>query len=261
MMHRYRSLAAIVAVLLVFVVPRAAVAQNVEAWFSKSDHRAAYGAIADEVEAMAQQFQHWGISDSILATRLEEGYRKHVGFEVLIASLRTDAQRAGRLVAMFREYGLFPSDTKNATSMVEQTLIFMRAGLTETEIRGALTVGVAKAGKNPKAASRALAALAVVAAANAKSELSEEDRLTLVTDLIASDLSESQFESMVAAKQASKSQGRQESSRASESGPTSESNRGQSGQHQPGQGNSALQGNENKQDDQGGQSQGSHGKK
>jgi len=136
----------------------------------------------------------------------------------------------------------------------------MRAGLTETEIRGALTVGVAKAGKNPKAASRALAALAVVAAANAKSELSEEDRLTLVTDLIASDLSESQFESMVAAKQASKSQGRQESSRTSESGPTSESNRGQSEQHQPGQSNTTTQGNENKQDDRGGQSQESHGK-
>ena len=212
-----RDLVAILAVFLLFSFPSIVSAQYVIAWFSKQANSTDYASIADEVQEMALKLQSMGISDSILATRLEEGYRKHVSAEVLAISLRVDMQRASQITAMLQESGSFPSDKKAATSIVEQMLIFLRAGLTQDELKNALFIAVSKTGKNPKSASRAVAALATITASHTQSALSEEDRRALVSDLILSQLPESQFESMVAAKRVSKSQGRPNTDKNSES--------------------------------------------
>jgi len=214
---RTRDLAAILVFFLLFSFSSIVSAQYVATWFSKQANSAEYKSIADEVQEMAQKLQSMGISDSILATRLEEGYRKHVSAEVLAISLRVDMQRASQITSMLRESGSFPSDKKAATSIIEQMLIFLRAGLTQDELKNALFIAVSKTGKNPKSASRAVAALATITASHAQSAISEEDRRLLVSELILSQLPESQFESMVAAKRASKSQGRPNTDKNSES--------------------------------------------
>ncbi len=191
-------------VMILMAMPGALYAQTVAAWFSKSANAAVYSSIENETKAMAQQFQSLGLSDSILTARLEEAYRKHVNTATLLASLKIDTQRAVQLSSILHESGLFLSDKKIATATVEQMLIFMRAGLTEAEMRGALQAGVAKSGKSANAVRRALAALATIATANAQSEMTEQERLSLASELISSSLSENQFEPMVAARNASK---------------------------------------------------------
>lgn len=253
----YPKLLPILIIMFYFAVPQTIFSQNVVAWFSNPSNSAAYGAIADEVEVMAQQLKTLGLSDSILAARLEEGYRKRVNIGILAASLRTDTQRAVQISAILRKDGVFPTDKKTATSVVEQMLIFMRAGLSETELESAVAAGVSKAGKSPKATSRALAALASVTAVNAQSKLSEEDRLKLVSELIASELYENQFESSVEEKRASKFQGERDKS--GHSSGASQGNQGE--QNQSGHSDSESHDSEDEQDDQGSQSQGSHDKK
>lgn len=243
------------AAFIIFALPPTVFAQNVAAWFSNPANSAVYGAIADEVKAMAQQFQSLGLSDSILAARLEEGYRKRVNIDILAASLRIDAQRAAQLSVMLREKGLFPSDRKAATSTVEQMLIFVRAGLTETEMRTALQAGVTKSGKNARAVSRALAALAAVADSAVQSGLTEEERLKLELELIASELSESQFESVLAAKKASQSSA-SAANAAEAASKSSENGQGSQNDHK-----STSQGEQGGASGQGGQDQGVHGKK
>lgn len=251
-----RNLVAILAVFLLFSFPSIVNAQYVAAWFSKQANNTDYRSIADEVQEMAQKLQSMGMSDSILATRLEEGYRKHVSAEVLAISLRVDMQRARQIVAMLRESGSFPSDKKVATSIIEQMLIFLRAGLTQDELKDALFVAVSKTGKNQKSASRAVAALATITASHAQSVLSEEDRRMFVSELILSELSESQFESMVSAKRASKSQGRSNADK------NLESPKEKGGQDKPGTTTgSPSAGNQGNQGNHTGQEQSNHGKK
>jgi hypothetical protein len=249
----------ILAAFLFFSFPSIVNAQYVAAWFSKQANNADYRSIVDEVQEMAQKLLSMGISDSLLATRLEEGYRKHVSAEVLAVSLRVDMQRAIQITAMLRESGSFPSDKKVATSIVEQMLIFLRAGLTQDELKNALFVAVSKTGKNQKSASRAVAALATITASHAQSALLEEDRRALVSELILSELSESQFEFMVAAKRASKSQGRPNVDK------NLESPKEKGGQAKPGpttgSPSAANQGNQGNQGNHTGQEQGNHSKK
>ena len=257
--------------LMLVAVPGAVSAQTVAAWFSKASNSAAYATISAETKAMAQQFQALGLSDSILTARLEEAYRKHVTPEILLASLKTDTQRAVQLSSMLRESGLFPSDKKTATSTIEQMLIFMRAGLTEAEMRGALRAGLAKSGKSAKSVSRALAALAAIAAADAQSVMTEQDRLNLASELISSSLSENQFGSMVAAKKASQSfenRASEASAKSSENAKSGTTGSGQAeeGHSESGHGNASgaaegAQGPQGTSNGQGGQSAGSHNKK
>jgi len=240
-MRSSAALAVLLALMLV-ALPRAVSAQTVASWFSKSGNSAVYGAIANEIKSMAQQFQSLGLSDSILTARLEEAYRKRVSPDILLASLKLDTQRATQLSSMLRENGLFPSDRKTATSTVGQMLILMRAGLTEAEMGGALRAGVAKSGKSAKAVSRALAALAAIATANAQSGMTEEERLSLASELIASSLSENQFGPMVAARKASQSSEGRASEASSKSSDNAQSGKAESGTPEGGQ-SSGLHGN------------------
>ncbi len=257
--------------LMLVALPRVVSAQTVTSWFAKPENSAFYSTIANEIKAMAQQFQSMGLSDSILTSRLDEAFRKRVNPDILLASLKIDTQRAALLSSMLRENGFFPSDKKAATTTVEQMLILMRAGLTETEMRSALQAGVAKSGKSAKAMTRALAALGAIAAANAQSGMTEEERLGLASELISSSLSENQFASMVVARKAlHSSEGRtsESSSKASDNtqGNTSESGTTEGGQSSGGHVNTpggaqGAQGSRNESNGAAGQGAGSHGKK
>lgn len=183
--------------LLFLSAPSVLFAQTVAAWLAKPSNVAVYGTIAPEVNTMVQQLEKLGLSDSILVVRLEEGAQKQVNPEILVASLRVDIQRVVRLAAILRANGIFPSNRNTASSAIEQMLIFIRAGLTEAEVRNALEEGVAKSGAKQKATARALAALSVVTSAKAQFGLGEEDRLRLASVLIASDLDEDGFGSIL----------------------------------------------------------------
>ena len=259
--------------LLFFALPGMVSAQSVAGWFAKQANSALYGTIAGDVKALAQQLQSLGLSDSILTARLEEGYRKRVSIDVLAASLRTDTQRAIALTAMLRAAALFPSDKRAATSEVEQMLILMRAGLTETEMRSALRAGVEKSGKSEKAVNRALSALSAIAAANTQLPMTESERLGLASELIGSGLAERQFASMVAAKRASQSSKEREGGSAQKSsennratqgsqsaGSHSEGSQNGGGQNQSGHGDES-QNSQNEQEGPGAQSPGASGKK
>jgi len=183
---------------LTLVAPSLLSAQEVEAWFKKPANAALYSQVREDVIAMASKMQALGLSDSILASRLEEGARKNVQPNVLEASLQGDLQRAIAAVSILKENGLFSSDKKKATAAVEQMLILMRAGTSEDEFRISLKAAIAKNGKQESALSRVISALSVVVEAQAAYQLSETDRKRLALALIASDMSEKRFDSILA---------------------------------------------------------------
>ena len=183
---------------LTLVAPSLLSAQEVEAWFKKPANAALYSQVREDVIAMASKMQALGLSDSILASRLEEGARKNVQPNVLEASLQGDLQRAIAAVSILKENGLFSSDKKKATAAVEQMLILMRAGTSEDEFRISLKAAIAKNGKRESALSRVITALSVVVEAQAAYQLSETDRKRLALALIASDMSEKRFDSILA---------------------------------------------------------------
>jgi len=250
--------------LLILGVPRILFAQTAAAWLTKPSNVAVYGAIVPEVKTMIQQLDKLGLPDSILATRLEEGARKQVNPEILVASLRVDMQRVVRLAAILRSNGIFPSNRNTASSAVEQMLIFIRAGLTEAEVRNALEAGVAKSGAKPKAMTRALAALSVVTSAKARFGLGEEDRLRLASALIASDIDEDGFGSILVSIEEFTSAGRSATEAVSKAlekaSIASKTKQGNASQNAEGQGSSGKA--QSEKSESGGQgNQSSHGKK
>ena len=190
--------ACIAMAVLMLSAPSLLSAQEVEAWFKKPANAALYSQVREDVIAMASQMQALGLSDSILASRLEEGARKKVSPNILQASLQGDLQRAIAAASILKENGLFPSDKKKATAAVEQILILMRAGTSEDEFRISLKAAIAKSGKRESALSRAISALSVVAEAQATYQLNGTDRERLALALIASDMNEKRFDSILA---------------------------------------------------------------
>lgn len=181
------------ALLLLLCAAQTVEAQNVEKWFEDFSRSANYGSIAPEVKAMAKRMESLGLSDALLASRLEEGSRKQVRPDILIASLRLDMRRAERYVAVMQKNGVYPTDTAVASSTVEQLLIFSRAGMTETEIENAFVVAAKPERDKAKARTRALAALSVVTGAKVRFALGEDDRLRCISILLESDLDENSF--------------------------------------------------------------------
>jgi len=190
--------ACIAMAVLMLSAPSLLSAQDVEAWFKKPANAALYSQVREDVIAMASKMRALGLSDSILASRLEEGARKKVSPNILQASLQGDLQRAIVAVSILKENGLFSSDKKKATAAVEQILILMRAGTSEDEFRISLKAAIAKSGKRESALSRAISALSVVVEAQATFQLNGADRERLALALIASDMNEKRFDSILA---------------------------------------------------------------
>jgi hypothetical protein len=173
-------------------------AQEVSGWFAKSSLASAYGSVRSDIESIASSLSSAGISDSLLASRLEEGARKHVPAELMLATLRADTSRAISVAASLRERGLLPQDKRKATSEVEQASILLRAGLTEGELGASLDAATERNGKNESAVSRAIAALSAVAAVQAKFGISETERRRLAIALVSSDVSDGSLDSVLA---------------------------------------------------------------
>ncbi len=143
-------------------------------------------------------------------------------------------------------------------------LIFIRAGLTEAEVQNALEEAVAKNGTKPKATTRALAALSVVTSAKARFGLGEQDRLRLASALIASDLDENSFDSILVSIEEFTSAGHSAAeavSKALENASLSgKKNQGDASQNAEGQGSSGK--SQSGKSESGGQgNQSGHGKK
>ena len=189
--------ACITMAILMLSAPTLLSAQEVEAWFKKPANAVLYNQVREDVIAIASQIRAIGLSDSLLASRLEEGARKSVPPSILQASLQGDLQRAITASSILKENSLFSSDKKKATAMIEQILILMRAGTSEDEFQLSLKAAIAKSGKRESALSRTISALSVVVEANAIYQLNETDRKRLALALITSDMSEKRFDSIL----------------------------------------------------------------
>lgn len=255
----------ITALVLMLSAPSMLFAQEVEAWFKKPANAALYSQIREEAIAMASQMQALGLYDSILASRLEEGSRKKVLPNILQASLQADLQRAIVATSILEENGLFPSDKKKATAVVEQMLILMRVGTSEDEFRLSLKAAIEKTKKQESALSRAISALSVMAEAQVAYELNAKDRQRLVLALITSDLNEKDFDSILVSMEAFAQAGYHGSdmlTKALEKAP----HRPSAGHESTGEGTtnggagSAVSGNQNGSQGMPQKDQGSHGK-
>ncbi|HWR11177.1 MAG TPA: hypothetical protein VN445_05115 [Rectinemataceae bacterium] len=189
------------ALLLVALFPADIAAQDLKAWFAKPANQAAYGAIATEAQILAEAIKKASLSDSLIATRLEEAAKKRIPATVLIATLKEDTARYLIVSDALRLRDLQPKNEKQATAMVEQIALLLRAGIERNELGAALDAAVSKLGKvagGKPAVSRAIAALSVVANARAEYVMSEEESLLLVITLVESDLSDKKMDSVLA---------------------------------------------------------------
>ncbi|MGB4571575.1 MAG: hypothetical protein WBH97_02000 [Rectinemataceae bacterium] len=184
-----------------FLAPLSLGAQDLAAWFAKSANTASYGPIRPETEILAAQLRDAGLSDSLLASRLQEGARKHVPQATLLATLRTDSARACAIAAAMKNRGLLPESRDRATESVEQIAILFRAGIGEPELSAALDaslrhLSIANA-RAEVALARTLATLSVVAAAEAEYRLPQGDRLRLTVALAQSPLADDDLASVL----------------------------------------------------------------
>jgi len=186
------------ALLFLFALAAAAEAQNLAAWFARPANQAAYGEIADEASILAEAIEAASLSDSLIAARLEEAAKKRISATVLLATLKEDVTRYLVASDALRLRGLLPKNEKQATLMVEQTTLLLRAGIGRKELGAALDAAVAKLGPKASAVSRTIAALSVVANARAEYNLGEDTRLLLAIVLVESDLADSRLDSGLA---------------------------------------------------------------
>lgn len=189
---------AIAALLFVLGLPVLAAAQNVDAWFSKPANTAVYGSIAAEVRVLGASMLAASLSDSLIAKRLEEAAKKHISPTILLATLKSDAERALFVAKALGSRGLLSTDLKKATLAVEQTTLLLRAGIDDIELGAVLDATAKKNGRNNAAVSRALAALSVAVTAEATYELSESESLFLAIGLVTSDLPEEKLDTILA---------------------------------------------------------------
>jgi hypothetical protein len=187
-------------VLLVVLFPFNAAAQDLQAWFNKPANQSAYGSIAAETRILAEAIQKASLSDSLLAARLEEAAKKHIPANLLLATLREDTARYLVVSDALRLRGLLPENEKQATAMVEQAALLLRAGIDRTELDATLDAAVSKLGMKAggkTAVTRTMAALSVVANARAAYGMSGEESLLLAMALVESDLPDRKLDSVL----------------------------------------------------------------
>jgi len=197
----YRKVTRLVlALLLVLLFPFNAAAQDLQAWFNKPANQAAYGAIAAETRILAEAIQKASLSDSLIAARLEEAAKKRIPANVLLATLKEDTARYLIVSDALRLRGLQPENEKQATAMVEQVALLLRAGIDRTELDATLDAAVSKLGMKAggkTAVTRTVAALSVVANARAAYGMSKEESLLLARALVESKLSDKKLDSVL----------------------------------------------------------------
>lgn len=135
-------------------------AQDVASWFSDSSHQASYGSIRAEMESLAAGLAAANLPDSLLASRLEEGARKRVPPERLIAALRDDAARLTRIAATLRTRSLLPQDRRAAGALAERYQLLLRAGADFADLESALDRSISRFGANRSALDDSLILLA-----------------------------------------------------------------------------------------------------
>lgn len=155
---------------------------------------AAYTSIRADLEALAASLRSAGLPDSLLRIRMEEAARKRVQPPTLLAALRTEIARLISLAGTLRGLGLFPQNRDDVAAFFGQAATLMRSGIGEREVKAALEAARAKGdAKSAESLARALAALSVVAEAEAAYRLGEGGRLRLAGALIDSSLPVSEF--------------------------------------------------------------------
>ena len=191
----------VVALLFLFALAAAAGAQNLAAWFAKPANQAAYGAIAEKVDALASSLKASSLSDSLLAARLEEAARKRVPAASLLVTLEADTTRYLTVSAALRDRSLLPENEKMASTAVGQAALLLRAGLGENILEASLDASLDKLGAKAGgsvAVSRAIATLSVVATAHAAYGLSDDECLFLAWALAGSDLADKRLDAALA---------------------------------------------------------------
>ncbi len=188
------------ALLLVVLFPFNAAAQDLQAWFNKPANQAAYGAIAAETRILAEAIQKASLSDSLITARLEEAAKKRIPANVLLATLKEDTARYLIVSDALRLRGLQPENEKQATAMVEQVALLLRAGIGRAELDATLDAAVSMLGMKAggkTAVTRTVAALSVVANAQAAYGMSKEESLLLARALVESKLSDKKLDSVL----------------------------------------------------------------
>jgi len=188
------------ALVVFFAIPAAASAQAVDAWLAKAANAKTYGALAEDLKEFAAELKMLSLDDKILATRLEEAAKKKVSPKLLLATLEEDMDRYRLAVRELRSRDLLSSNKREATSMVEEAAILLRAGLDQQELGAVLDASLEKLGAKAKqtdVVARAFSALSVVVSVNSKYRLDEDERLLVAESLVASDLSEKKFGSIL----------------------------------------------------------------
>lgn len=187
------------ALLFAAALPSFVAAQNLAAWFAAPANHAAYGALAAEAQRLADALIHAGLSDSLIADRLVEAAKKRVPPATLNATLREDTERYLAVAATLKGLRLLPADPKKASAAVDQATLLLRAGVSESVLRAALSAAAGKLGANQAAIDRALAALSVAVTLEAEYRLADDEVLALATGLVDCDLSNGKLNSLVAA--------------------------------------------------------------
>lgn len=154
------AVAAALAILALGAAAPRAGAQDLAAWYADAPHRAAYGSVRAEVESLAAQLSAASLPDSLLASRLEEGSRKRIAPDRLVAALRADTARLVRIASALRGAALLPQDRRAAGQLADRYQVLLRAGATFEEFEAALARSVARLGSTRSAAEDSLAALA-----------------------------------------------------------------------------------------------------
>ncbi len=181
--------------------PMALGAQTVDRWFSKPAASESYGSIKAEIIAAAEELKRLSLSEDILLSRLEEAALKNVSAPALLAGISADMDYVRSIVEDFRTRNLLPAKEKDAAKAVQSALLLVRTGIGETELEAALDLASSQSelkGRQSAIISRAFAALGVTASAKAVYGLSESSRLLLSEYLIASELTERKFDSVMA---------------------------------------------------------------
>ena len=197
-MKKSRLAKALAIALFLLTLPAALSAQNLAAWFAKPANQAAYGAIAADAEALAVVLRAASLSDSLLSKRLEEAARKQVPANVIMATLAEDVRKYLQVSQSLRLRKLQPTNAEQASTMVAQVSLLIRAGIEGRELDASLDLAVDKLGAKPAAVSRAVAALSVTAAARAEYKLSVEESLFFTAALVQSNLADRKMNSVLA---------------------------------------------------------------
>jgi hypothetical protein len=138
------------------------------------------------------------LSDSLLSKRLEEAARKRIPANVIVTTLAEDVRQYLQVSQALRIRKLQPVNTEQASTMVAQVSLLIRAGIEARELDASLDAAVGKLGVKPAAVSRAVAALSVTAAARAEYKLSIEESLSFTTVLVQSNLTDRKMNSVLA---------------------------------------------------------------